>query len=62
AVLPDHPTPVKKRTHTNEPIPFLIWAPGMTPDSVQTFDEDACKQGYYGQLEGDQFIEAFLKV
>ncbi|MCR5003913.1 MAG: cofactor-independent phosphoglycerate mutase, partial [Bacteroidales bacterium] len=46
AVLPDHPTPVKKRTHTNEPIPFLIWAPGMTPDSVQTFDEDACKQGY----------------
>ena len=62
AVLPDHPTPVKKRTHTNEPVPFLIWAPGMSPDKVMTFDEDACKKGYYGQLEGDQFIEAFLKV
>ncbi len=62
AVLPDHPTPVKKRTHTNEPVPFLIWAPGIAPDSVMTFDEDACKKGYYGQLEGDQFIEAFLKV
>lgn len=62
AVLPDHPTPVHHRTHTNEPIPFLIYAPGMTPDSVQQYDEDACKDGSYGLLEKDGFIKALMSV
>ncbi|MCQ2148306.1 MAG: cofactor-independent phosphoglycerate mutase [Bacteroidales bacterium] len=62
AVLPDHPTPVKHRTHTNESVPFLIYAPGLEADSVQTFDEESCKSGYYGFLEGDQFINEFMKI
>ena len=62
AVLPDHPTPVAHRTHTNEPIPFLMYAPGMEPDSVETFDEVACKQGCYGLLEKDGFIKEFMKI
>lgn len=62
AVLPDHPTPCEYRTHTNEPIPFLIWAPGIEPDEVQTFDEVACVSGSYGLLEGDEFIRAFMRV
>ncbi len=36
AVLPDHPTPCELRTHTKDPIPFLIWYPGIEADSVQT--------------------------
>ena len=62
AVLPDHPTPVAHRTHTNEPIPFLIYAPGIKADAVETFDEEACKQGSYGQLEKDGFIREFMKI
>ena len=62
AVLPDHPTPVAHRTHTNEPIPFLIYAPGMEADKVETFDEVACKQGSYGQLEKDEFIKELMKI
>lgn len=62
AVLPDHPTPCEYRTHTNEPVPFLIWAPGMEPDEVQTFDEVSCVSGSYGLLEGDEFIKLFMKV
>lgn len=62
AVLPDHPTPVAHRTHTNEPIPFLIYAPGIEPDSVQVFDEISCKEGSYGLLEKDGFIRAFMDV
>ena len=60
AVLPDHPTPVAHRTHTNEPVPFLIYAPGMEPDGVKAFDEDSCKNGAYGLLEKDGFIKAFM--
>ena len=61
AVLPDHPTPISLRTHTAEPIPFCIYYPGIEPDGVQTFSETAAKQGSYGSLEGDQFIQTFMK-
>ncbi len=61
ALLPDHPTPCEHRTHTAEPIPFCIYYPGIEPDSVQTFDEDAARAGSYGLLEGDEFIELFMK-
>ncbi|MDO5447710.1 MAG: phosphoglycerate mutase, partial [Prevotellaceae bacterium] len=61
ALLPDHPTPCKLRTHTAEPIPFCIYAPGMEPDDVSTFDEDACKSGAYGSIKGNEFIEELMK-
>ncbi len=62
AVLPDHPTPVHHRTHTAEPVPFAIYAPGITPDSVETFDEDSCSNGACGTLEKDGFITLFLNI
>ncbi|MBR5234879.1 MAG: phosphoglycerate mutase, partial [Bacteroidaceae bacterium] len=62
AVLPDHPTPCAHRTHTAEPVPFLIYHQGIEPDSVQTFDELSCQQGYYGLLEKDEFIKAMLDL
>ena len=60
AILPDHPTPCEVRTHTAEPVPFLIWYPGIVPDAVQTFDEVAACHGSYGLLKEDQFIHAFI--
>ncbi len=61
ALLPDHPTPCELRTHTADPVPFTIYYPGIEPDSVQTFDEDAAREGRYGLLEGDEFIREFMK-
>lgn len=61
AVLPDHPTPCKLRTHTAEPVPFLIWHPGIEPDEVQTFDEVAACNGIYGLMKEDEFINEFMK-
>ena len=60
AVLPDHPTPCAVRTHTAEPVPFLIYKPGMTPDGVTRFDEFSVKEGKFGVLEKDEFIKEFL--
>ncbi|MBR6539597.1 MAG: cofactor-independent phosphoglycerate mutase [Bacteroides sp.] len=61
AVLPDHPTPCKHRTHTDEPVPFFIWYPGIEADAVQTFDEEAAKQGAYGLLKEDEFMNLFMQ-
>ena len=61
AVLPDHPTPCELRTHTAEPVPFLMWYPGIEPDSVQTFDEVAACEGCYGLMKEDEFIREFMK-
>ena len=60
AVLPDHPTPCAIRTHTNEPVPFLIYRKGITPDPVTRFDEFAVKNGRFGILEKDEFIRILL--
>ena len=60
ALLPDHPTPCELRTHTAEPIPFAIYYPGIEPDSVHAFDEDAAHEGAYGLIEGDEFIKLFM--
>ena len=61
AILPDHPTPCKLRTHIAEPVPFIIYKPGQQPDKVKVYDEEAVKNGAYGLLAGDQFIKEFLK-
>ena len=62
AVLPDHPTPCAHRTHTSDPIPFLIYAPGLEADGVTAFDEESCKQGGYGNIEGTEFTKIFLSL
>ena len=61
-VLPDHPTPCELRTHTNTPVPFLIYYPGIVPDSVQTYDEESCQQGAYGMMEKDEFMNLFMNL
>ena len=62
AVLPDHPTPCELRTHTNDPVPFLIYYPGIEADGVQTYDEVACREGSYGWLEKDEFMNLFMNI
>lgn len=62
AILPDHPTPVAHRTHTNEPVPFLIYYPGIEPDSVHTYSEVSCKNGVYGIMEKDGFMNEFMDI
>ena len=62
AILPDHPTPCELRTHTAEPIPFLIYYPGIEPDNVSTYDEVACQKGEYGLLDKDEFMNLFMDI
>ncbi|MGD6853401.1 MAG: cofactor-independent phosphoglycerate mutase [Candidatus Bathyarchaeia archaeon] len=60
AVLPDHPTPVRVRTHTREPVPFAISAPMLEPDGVKAFDEFSAKEGGFGLVENDYLLSLLL--
>jgi 2,3-bisphosphoglycerate-independent phosphoglycerate mutase len=60
ALLPDHATPCAVRTHTHDAVPFLIFRPGEPPDAISEFNEDTCRQGSYGLLQGNGFIKALL--
>jgi 2,3-bisphosphoglycerate-independent phosphoglycerate mutase len=61
AILPDHPTPCALRTHTMEPVPFVIYKPGEEGDSVNVYDEFACRKGFYGELREMEFMRAFMQ-
>ena len=61
AFLPDHPTPCELRTHTADPVPFVICKPGVEADSVTAFDEDSCQKGGYGLIDGLQFLPTLLR-
>lgn len=62
AILPDHPTPVEIRTHVKEPVPFLIYYPGIEPDDVQVYDEQSTVSGSYGMLRLNQFMDTFMSI
>ena len=61
AVLPDHPTPCRIRTHTATPVPFLIYRKGMEADDVITYNEVSATNGSYGNLTGVEFINQLFE-
>ena len=61
AILPDHPTPCRTKTHTNAPVPFVILKPGQAPDAVQVYDEFSVAKGGYGLLQPDEFMKKLFE-
>ncbi len=57
-LLPDHPTPVKIRTHTSEPVPVLLY--GWKKDDVKKFDEFSCRKGRLGFVEGLKLMKLLI--
>jgi len=60
AILPDHPTPCSIKTHTSNPVPFIIYRPGEMPDDVMVYDEFAVEKGSYGLLRGMEFMQTLI--
>jgi 2,3-bisphosphoglycerate-independent phosphoglycerate mutase len=45
-VMPDHPTPIARRTHSPEPVPFLLWGEGFKANGARRLTEaEAGKTG-----------------
>ncbi|MBM4306941.1 MAG: cofactor-independent phosphoglycerate mutase [Deltaproteobacteria bacterium] len=61
-VLPDHPTPLSVRTHTADPVPFVIYSSdeGNKNDPSATFDEDFAQRSGVFIEKGSELIERFL--
>jgi 2,3-bisphosphoglycerate-independent phosphoglycerate mutase len=58
AVLPDHPTPIRVKTHTADPVPFAVR--GVLKDGTKRFSEREAASGGYGIIEGVDFISSIL--
>jgi len=62
SVLTDHPTPVKLRTHTSDPVPFAIYNAALSKvDKLKRFDDFEAKNGSYGLIQGHRFMSLVLQ-
>jgi 2,3-bisphosphoglycerate-independent phosphoglycerate mutase len=54
AILPDHPTPVRVRTHTRDPVPFAIR--GQKSDKTDRYSEREAQSGVYGTIDASDLL------
>lgn len=45
-----------------EPVPFIIYYPGIEPDSVEKYNEVSCVRGCYGLLQLQEFMNTFMAI
>ena len=61
-VLPDHPTPIKIQTHTDEPVPFVLWGSGFTSNGAKGFNETEAKSAGIFIEEGYNIITKLMRL
>ena len=61
-VLPDHPTPLELRTHTDDPVPFVIYDSTQKRSSgAAGFDEAEASKSGIAIDEGYELMERFVR-
>lgn len=60
-IMPDHPTPISIRTHTSDPVPYLIYDSTRQRKTIARYNEkEAAATGNF-EPEGFRIMERFLK-
>lgn len=59
-VSPDHPTPLSIRTHSSEPVGFVIWGEGISSDSASQYSEKACQASGLFLPSGPELFRRFI--
>ncbi|HVA47698.1 MAG TPA: cofactor-independent phosphoglycerate mutase [Pirellulales bacterium] len=59
-VTPDHPTPLRTKTHSHGYVPFVMAGSGISPDAAQTYDEVAAGKSELAFDEGWKLMGHFL--
>lgn len=60
-VLPDHPTPIEVRTHTGEPVPYLLYDSTCQKEGPSTYNEKTAKDTGNNWPDGYQLIGHLLQ-
>lgn len=59
-VTPDHPTPLRTKTHSHGAVPFAIAGSNVDPDANQTYDDVVADASDLAFAEGYQLMPYFL--
>jgi 2,3-bisphosphoglycerate-independent phosphoglycerate mutase len=60
-VTPDHPTPVRTKTHSHGAVPLAIAGTGVQPDGISTYSEPAAAQSHLAFDPGWKMMRYFLE-
>jgi 2,3-bisphosphoglycerate-independent phosphoglycerate mutase len=61
-VSPDHPTPLRTKTHSHGFVPFAIAGEGITADSFDSYDEASAGKSELAFDQGFRLMSSFLKT
>ena len=62
-VLPDHPTPIRARTHTKDPVPYLLYdSRRADPGDVHTYGESAAAGSSHVWPDGYRLLDCLLEL
>jgi 2,3-bisphosphoglycerate-independent phosphoglycerate mutase len=59
-VTPDHPTPLAKRTHTNAPVPFVMFGKNIESNGLDSYNELSASTAGIRFQSGEAMIRYFL--
>ena len=60
-VLPDHPTPICKRTHTSDNVPYMFYDSTALQSNTWNYNEEEAKAGGIFVAQGHKLIDKFLE-
>lgn len=60
-ILPDHPTPIRVRTHTSDPVPYLLYDSTKLQEHEWLYNEKAAKESGNYMAEGHKMMGYLLR-
>lgn len=61
-IMPDHPTPIRCRTHTSDPVPYLLYDSTAEQNHIWHYNEVEAKASGNVVLEGYDIINKLLNI
>lgn len=61
-VLPDHPTPIRLRTHSDKAVPMALAGSGISSKDERTYNEENARQSGFHIDRGHELMDYFLHV
>ncbi len=61
-VLPDHPTPIRVRTHTSDNVPYMLYDSTKHQEHTWDYNEEEGRKSGNFVAEGHRLIDKFLEI